>query len=332
MEIIPLSKQHIEDAAVLVSVRYRAERKYNRSLPPAFEDPASIAPRLQDYANNRAGVAAVRDGRLAGFLLGLLVLNIGRRLAWVPDWGHAADSNNSREIYRALYAELAPRWVNDGYFTHAITVFSHEQTVSDAWFSLGFGQTTVDAFRDLSPAEGPAADVEIHRATSLDIDPVIDLVVALRRHLASAPAFIPLITHRERQWTQQWLADSNNAMWLAYYDSEPVALMGFQPSGSNARVMPVSDKNTVAFNRAFTREDLRSRGIGTALLNHALEWARTAGYTNCSVDYESTNIAGSRFWEAKGFKPVCYSLVRHIDERIAWAHRDRNVADILNEM
>jgi len=321
MVIMPFNEEHLEDAGALVAARYRAERKLDLSLPPAFEDSGSIVPRLRDYAN----------GRLAGFLLGLLVLNIDRRLAWSPDWCHAADSNDNREIYRAMYAELAPRWVTDGYFAHAVTVFAHEHTVSDAWYSLGFGVTTVDAFRDLAPVEGPVTDVEIRRATLQDIDPVITLVIALRRHMASAPAFMPFITHRERQRTQQWLSDSNNAMWLAYHDDEPVGFMGLQPSDPHGAVMPVSDKTIVAFNRTFTREDLRLRGFGTALLDYSLDWARSAGYERCSVDYESTNIIGSRFWESKGFRPVCYSLVRHVDERIAWAHKDRDETDILRE-
>ena len=102
MEIMPFNEEHLEDAGALVAARYRAERKLDLSLPPAFEDSGSIVPRLRDYANGRAGVVAIQNGRLAGFLMGLLVLNIGRRLAWSPDWGHAADSDDNREIYRAM--------------------------------------------------------------------------------------------------------------------------------------------------------------------------------------------------------------------------------------
>jgi hypothetical protein len=34
------------------------------------------------------------------------------------------------------------------------------------------------------------------------------------------------------------------------------------------------------------------------------------------VDFEPQNIPAAHFW-LKHFQPVCYSLIRHVDERIA---------------
>lgn len=96
-------------------------------------------------------------------------------------------------------------------------------------------------------------------------------------------------------------------------------------------LMP-SDETTVTIIGAFTKEDIRQRGIGTVLLNHSLEWARSAGYERCTVEFESANIVGSSFFHGKGFKPVCYSLARHIDERITWAQEKRDHTDIHKEI
>jgi hypothetical protein len=52
--------------------------------------------------------------------------------------------------------------------------------------------------------------------------------------------------------------------------------------------------------------------MGSALLNHLLAWAGSAGYERCAVDFETQNVAGARFW-LKYFRPVCYSLVRSIE-------------------
>jgi hypothetical protein len=57
-------------------------------------------------------------------------------------------------------------------------------------------------------------------------------------------------------------------------------------------------------------------------LNRSLEWARSEGYERCAVDFEPMNVLAARFW-LRYFSPVCYSLVRHVDERIAWAHERR---------
>jgi GNAT superfamily N-acetyltransferase len=72
---------------------------------------------------------------------------------------------------------------------------------------------------------------------------------------------------------------------------------------------------------------VRNSGIGTALLKHSLDWARSAGYERCAVDFEPENISGARFW-LRHFRPVCYSLVRHVDERVAWAHEKREDKDL----
>jgi hypothetical protein len=51
------------------------------------------------------------------------------------------------------------------------------------------------------------------------------------------------------------------------------------------------------------------------LLNGSLEWARAEGYERCAVDFEPMNSLAARFWP-KYFQPVCYSLMRKVDERI----------------
>jgi len=316
IEIVPFQRDHLEHAALLVASRYRAERSLNESLPARFEDADAILPLLKDYANGQAGIAAICERRLIGFLIGLLITVREAKTAYVPDWGHAADSEDGRKTYQALYANLAPRWITDGYYTHAVTLLAHEREVIDTWFSLGFGMVEVNGVRDVSPIEGGMAEVEIRRAGLEDIDVVLSLRVAVERHLAEAPIFTPLIIRRGREFYEEWLPDPANAFWLAYRDRDAVAFMELVPSGRLGVVMPVIDETTVTITGAFTREDIRQRGIGTTLLNHSLEWARSAGYRNCAVEFESTNIIGSSFWHGNGFKPVCYSLVRHVDERI----------------
>jgi GNAT superfamily N-acetyltransferase len=329
IEIVSFEDNHVGDAASLVAARYRAERDLEKSLPARFEDPDAILPLLQKYAKSRTGMAVIREGKLAGFLMPLFILLRGVRTVYVPDWGHAGDSDGKCEIYREMYAGLARRWIANGYFVHAVTVLAHEREVLDAWFSLGFGLTTIDALRSLSPVMGPSVELEIRRATSQDIDSVMLLKVGLWRHMAASPAFMPMVFFRERESTERQLSDSAEATWLAYRNEWVIGHMSLGPVKPPDAVMPTSGEHIVAIRSAFVKEEDRSRGVGTALLNHSFTWAKSVGYTHCSVDYESFNISGTRFWQSRGFKPVCYSLIRHIDERIAWAHEGRDEADLL---
>ena len=63
----------------------------------------------------------------------------------------------------------------------------------------------------------------------------------------------------------------------------------------------------------FTMEEARGRGVGTAMLNRALDWGRSRGYERCAVDFEPMNTVGARFW-MRSFRPVCYSFERRIGQ------------------
>ncbi len=314
LEIVPLRDGHLEDAAAMVTARYRALREGAPSLPSRYEDISSILPLLRDLAGQAPGVVAVRDGRLVGFLLGMVLPTFrGKRSAYSPEWANAAQAGDSREVYREMYARLSAGWVADGCFTHVTTLLAHDREAIDAWHWLGFGLTSVDAIRDLMPVQGGMADVVIRHAGLEHIEQAVTLDQALHRHLAAAPVF--LVDEHGSEFYEQWLANSANALWLAYRDGEVVACMGLEPSNPTACYI-VRDEKTVSITSAFTRESQRNEGIATALLNHSLVWARSVGHERCAVDFEPQNISGSRFW-LRHFQPVCYSQIRHVDERVA---------------
>ena len=328
IKIVPFDDDHLESAASMASARYRGERKVAPHLPGRFENPEHIVPLLQDLGQGAPGVAAVRDGVMAGFLLSYMSVFGGVRTTYCPDFGHAADEAGQRDIYRQMYGDLARVWLAHGCFAHGITFFAHEQAAMDAWFSVGFGLNVVDAMRDIDAGEVSEAAVEIRRMAAEDVDVVTPLMMSLRRHLAGSPVFLPLIIEEWRADLAEWLCDPANALWLAFLGGEPVGLIRMEPS--EFQVLPVSEKTTVAITGAFTKQEIRGQGIGTALLDHGLDWARSVGYKQCSVDFESANIPSSWFWLGKGFGPVCYSLIRRVDDRLGWAHDGRNTTDVLD--
>lgn len=314
LETVPLQNDHLEDAAALVTARYRALREHAPSLPSRYEDVSSILPPLRDLAGQAPGVVARRDGRLVGFLLGMVISEFrGKRSVYSPEWANAADAEDGREIYREMYAHLSARWVANGCFTHLVTLLAHDHEAIDAWHWLGFGLAAVDAIRDLTPVQVTSADVVIRRAGLEDIEQAMMLDQALHRHLAAAPVF--LIDEHGSEFYEQWLADSANVLWLAYRGGEIVACMGLEPSSPDACYI-IRDEKTISITSAFTTESERNEGIGTALLNHSLAWARSVGYERCAVDFEPENVPAVRFW-LRHFQPVCYSLIRHVDERVA---------------
>lgn len=330
MQIVPMGSEHIEQGAELVAARYRAQRSWSPFLPQRFEDPAAILARLQEHVGSVPAVVALHEGRMAGFVLTLLVDNRGERLAYVPDFGHAALAGDRITLYRRMYAAIADHWLANGCFLHGITLYPHESEAIEAWFSVGFGLVVLDALQPLDRTWDPVRlppGIGILRGGPRDVDRVTPLELGLDRHLSASPTYLAFLVKDGRHDWQRWLANERHALWLACQGIEAVAYLRFEPS--EGLVLPTTSDQTVAITGAFTREDVRGRGIGMALLRRGFEWARSEGYTHCSVDFESANLPGSRFWLGSGFVPVCRSLMRRVDRRLAWANARRDPVDVL---
>lgn len=326
LHIVPLSDEHLADAAALFVARYRALRAQVPFLPSRYEEPGVTWPLLSDLAGRAPGVAALRGSRLAGFLLGMpLPAFRGRRAVYSPEWANGADLDGSREIYWEMYAHLAARWVANGCFTHLVSVLAHDRAGIVGWHWLGFGAVAMDAVRDLSPVRG-AAPVEVRRAGADDIEPALALSEGLERHLAAAPTFLARVERYGRAQEERALADPARALWLAYQGAEAVGCMRIGPPNPDACTI-IHDDKTASIDRAFTREGARRRGVAAALLDRALEWARAEGCERCAVDFEPMNVLAARFWTSH-FQPVCHSLGRCVDERVAWANERRQDADM----
>lgn len=314
----------------MVARRYQNAHAHIPFLPASYCDAGAIVPRLRPHLGHVPGVVVLDAGRPVGFLMSFLVSNRAERMAVVPDFGHGVELGREYELYRLMYAGIADQWLANGCFLHAITLYPCEQAASAAWFSVGYGLAVMDALRVVnSPVSAHArtipAGIQIRRAQCPDVDLIATLELALSRHLAAPPAYLPLILDERRETLEEWISSQEHALWVALCDGAAVAYLRFEPS--EQFVLPTSAETTVAITGAFTRENLRGSGIGMALLQAGLQWAGSEGYSHCSVDFESANLPGSAFW-LRHFVPVTHSLMRRVDARLAWAHSRRDEVDL----
>jgi GNAT superfamily N-acetyltransferase len=200
-------------------------------------------------------------------------------------------------------------------------VLAHDKEIIDSLFWLGFGMAAVDAMLDLNNVQEakPLTGVEIRRADLSDLESVTTLSVEFERYMAGSPIYLVRPQAAWRKYYEKWLSDPSNALWLASYEGEVVSYAVIGPFSEDAAYI-ISDDKTASIAGAYTREHLRGAGIGTALLNQSLNWARSKGYERCAVDFEPENVLASSFW-LRRFQPICYSLVRHIDHRVARAQK-----------
>src|SRR5436190_1094270 len=109
--VVPFDDTMLPAAGELLAARHRAHRAALPTLPDRFGEPAT-ARRAVEAAwqePHASGFAAVADGRLVGYLIGAWrVDEIRGRTAWVSMAGHAIAPDADAEVYRVLYAALAP--------------------------------------------------------------------------------------------------------------------------------------------------------------------------------------------------------------------------------
>jgi GNAT superfamily N-acetyltransferase len=63
----------------------------------------------------------------------------------------------------------------------------------------------------------------------------------------------------------------------------------------------------------------RGGGVGAALVDAALDWARDHGHRAACLHFAPANRLSSSFWPGVGFVPVMAHLRRRLDERILTA-------------
>ncbi len=347
LAIEPFGLAYVDLAAALLAARQRTCRSRDPDLPALFESAGRCLPLVQALADvaGASGSIALHDGRAAGFLLAVPWHGGGPRTMHVLYAGMAAvdaEGSNEFDLYHALYAAAAPRWLADGSFDHFVSIPAADTVAIDAWFSLGFGREAALGLRDTGPLHtstdafsaaetlrtsdrreiGPAtASIDVYRAGTEDLDPLTRMAVALSRDHAGPPIWLPFLPDgdsAQRTAQREMLANEANACWLAYRDGRPLGYQSFTPAGEDiALVVPAKSCH---LRQGFTEPDARGSGAGTALLDAGLAWALDEGYRHCVVIWKTANASGARFWQGHGFRPIGYRLQRRVDPRIAWAH------------
>ncbi len=341
LTVRPLLPHDAEAAAPLIAARHARLRAQHPALPERFAvaEPCAAALRAQLAEPLAAGAAAERDGRLVGVLVGVRVLFAPdaffaqyeeTHTVTMPAAGHAvAEDEDAAAVYNALYAFLAPPWIDGGSFGHRISLLDGDAAAAEAWQLLGFGMATSFAARDTRPLDAPSprADLDVRAATGEDRAVVSHFADLTARWHREAPMFWPYLADdvatAVHDFERRTLADPANATLLAYDGDRPIAMHmlladGFGPSLAQP-------DHSVYLYEGITEPDARGAGAGAALLERSLAWARERDAAWCTLHFATANPSGRPFWLKHGFRPLEHTWARHVDERVAWA-RPRDAA------
>jgi GNAT superfamily N-acetyltransferase len=304
LEIQPFADEHLDAAGQLLAERHARHRAAEPLLPDEDARAAVEAAWRPEDAN---GVVAIRRGAVVGYLFGLLEGEqpFWGNLAWVDRASHAA---GGAELMRDLYAAAAEVWVERGANRNYVLVPALDEDL-DPWYRLGFAQMHVEA---IGPSgAGPASlpdGVTIRRGGPKDLEDAIPIDRLIQEVQAVSPSFSFDASKEDRReaWIET-LADPEVTHLIAERDGRVLghATLFARPEFAT----PV---DAIYLASTATVPEVRGSGVGLALTRHALRWAQEAGYPTVVTNWRVTNLLASRFWPARGFRPVFHRLHRAI--------------------
>jgi ribosomal protein S18 acetylase RimI-like enzyme len=318
LELRPFEEMFLEDAGRLLAERHAAQRAAEPALPAAYEHPGAATDAIADLlSGGAAGAVATRDGEVAGFVLGRRRSDIAwGPNVWVEAAGHAA---RDPEDVRDLYAAAASRWHEEGRTSHYAVVPTSDERAVDAWFRLGFGHQHVHALRDVPAVLEPTAPpdgITLRPASQDDLDALAALDRLLPLHQSLAPCFSPRPAPPHAVARQEWvevLAERDDGTYLAERGGRTVgAVLVCAIEESQEHDGLVRPPGAAFLAWAAVAPDARGIGIGQALAQEALAWARRHEHEVIVVDWRMTNLLASRAWPSAGYRPTFFRLHRAI--------------------
>jgi GNAT superfamily N-acetyltransferase len=314
-EVRPFGEEDLAAAAVLLADRHRRHRAAEPLLPAAYEEPEAARAEIEALwdAPGTTGAAAVRDGRLAGYLLGAPRDDaVWGPNVWVEPAGHAAAEP---EDVRDLYAAVAQAWVDEGRTRHFALVPATDAGLVDAWFRLSFGQQQAHATREVNAGARPPAGVR--RAGPRDVDALVELEPVLPAVQDRAPTFAFKLVADDpdevRADIEQEVANPGVGLLVAEAEGRIVGSFLVCPVEMSSSVVGLCRPPGGCYLAwAATLPSVRGTGAGLALMQAADAWAHEAGYSVMTIDWRVANLLASRFWVRRGFRPTFLRLSRSI--------------------
>jgi ribosomal protein S18 acetylase RimI-like enzyme len=317
MIIEEFKEKHLEEAAKLFQKDYLGLKAKYSYLPNKYESLEIICSNLKAIISEYPSLIAIRSNHIIGYISGysnIKKLKGSFLGSYIPEWGHSAVLNDREMIYENLYTKISRFWVKNKNFTHIISFLLNTELIS-IFSILGFGMQVIDAIRNLDPVNIDAfPEYSIELAAENHISQLREFNFLINKHLESSPIFLKRDTNKisDKRIIEDFLSNDSLTL-LAIANGEIVSCIRGKKNHGNISV--IDERGTFGINFGYTKIEYRKTGIASKLLNELFKIAQNNDTTFCSVDFESQNIEGRRFW-LKHFTPIAYSMIRKIDDRI----------------
>lgn len=308
---VPFTQEHLQPAVDLFIQGYRREQAHHACLPGrATDEPGWIYAALQAHLAH-PGIAVIEQDRLLAFML------TGGQFSWkgqqaviVHEYAHGAVENGKAELYQSMYQHLAQEWVKGHAHIHLIGHFAHDALLQETLYQLGFGALIAERLRDVSAMDRKQ---EVMIREEQDASKLLDLHMEHILYYPQSPIFLARSTDRQAALADlQEHAQSGDVFFVYYEQDIPCAYVIMGESTVGAEGFLLQKTNTAQIKAAYARPGTRRKGVGTALVQRAIQWSQEQGYERIFVEHETANLDGGNFWR-KYFSPYLYFSMRYVD-------------------
>ncbi len=319
IKIKKFTEEHLENAVSIFLKIYTWEREVNPLLPAhVMAEPERVENWLRLLLETGPGVALFQDGRMIAYMVtGDYFTFKGQKVAFVPEYAHGAEIDTEvpwDRLYREMYRELAADWVRRGIPLHIIGFLAHDQELRDILFDLGFGGILAERIRDLSEIPRPSRGLAVEGLEDRDsLHPLHEEHMAF---YAQSPLFVRKATDPasvKRDVDEYY--DGGDRIFAVREQGQVRAYLAVGESARNSECFLLQQTNTAQIKSLYVTPELRNRGIGAALLNRGIQWAREEGFDALVVEHETANIPGAQFW-SRFFDPYVYFSMRYVDNTL----------------
>lgn len=314
-ELIPFTEIWLQPAVELFTQKYNQERILSPQLPELSRDTTKqIFTALQSQLNY-PGVAVIEGNHILAYMItGNIFPWKGQQAAIVPEYAHGAVEENKQRLYQIMVQFLAQEWVKSSVHLHLIGHFSHDTDLKETLFQIGFGGLVVERLREPSSIIPEMVNSSIKEVQ--DMNKLIDLHSEHIRYYPNSPIFLTRSINRNAA-----LADLESHVRLGdvvtvfYENNEPRGYFIIGEVNHDGEGFLLRKTKTAQIKSAYVQPEIRNKGVGVALLQNAVLWAKQHGYERIFVEHETANIYGGNFW-SKYFEPYLNFSMRYVDNTI----------------
>ncbi|MDD3831741.1 MAG: GNAT family N-acetyltransferase [Clostridia bacterium] len=267
---------------------------------------------IQAHVMNDRAVIALVDDAIVGYMAYDAFIFHGAPSVFVPYVGNATILDNRKDIYQAMYSDLAKIWVQKGFKNHYATVACSDDEVISTLYNLGFGSYLIDAYASLKKSNCVLPnDILIRKATPVDLIALSALVKESESYYAESPTFLI-----REDFSVQALSNlvDKGCVLIAEHLGNLVGFINISINDEN-NVICMSKEKFAMLDEigAYIVQDYRGRGIGKRFVEEVATFCSVNNLPCAHVDYETANPYANYFWK-KYFKPALLSVKRTIHD------------------